>query len=96
MRLSKYAAYNTYHHCEQCHQYMGFHPHYQVGRWPPGTRAAPHHASHLGSTWGQERDEDLRMTVFTSSACFTRFLIMIQSGQRVLDIVRETEVYKRM
>ena len=31
MRLSKYAAYNTYHHCEQCHQYMGFHPHYQVG-----------------------------------------------------------------
>lgn len=31
MRLSKYAAYNTYHHCEQCQQYMGFHPHYQVG-----------------------------------------------------------------
>ncbi|KAL6055673.1 hypothetical protein STEG23_034235, partial [Scotinomys teguina] len=30
MRLSKYAAYNTYHHCEQCHQYMGFHPHYQL------------------------------------------------------------------
>lgn len=36
MRLSKYAAYNTYHHCEQCHQYMGFHPRYQVGRWPLG------------------------------------------------------------
>lgn len=48
MRLSKYAAYNTYHHCEQCHQYMGFHPHYQVGRRPPGTRAAPHHVSRLG------------------------------------------------
>lgn len=32
MRLSKYAAYNTYHHCEHCHQYMGFHPRYQVGR----------------------------------------------------------------
>ena len=32
MRLSKYAAYNTYHHCEQCHHYMGFHPRYQVGR----------------------------------------------------------------
>lgn len=30
MRLSKYAAYNTYHHCEQCHQYMGFNPTYQV------------------------------------------------------------------
>ncbi|XP_005995991.1 protein GREB1 [Latimeria chalumnae] len=29
MRLSKYAAYNTYHHCEQCHQYMGFSPRYQ-------------------------------------------------------------------
>uniref|UniRef100_A0A9J8B0R3 Growth regulating estrogen receptor binding 1 n=1 Tax=Cyprinus carpio carpio TaxID=630221 RepID=A0A9J8B0R3_CYPCA len=22
IKLSKYAAYNTYHHCEQCHQYM--------------------------------------------------------------------------
>uniref|UniRef100_A0A8D1KI90 Growth regulating estrogen receptor binding 1 n=1 Tax=Sus scrofa TaxID=9823 RepID=A0A8D1KI90_PIG len=30
MRLSKYAAYNTYHHCEQCHQYMGSHPRYQL------------------------------------------------------------------
>ncbi|XP_062066115.1 protein GREB1 isoform X2 [Lepus europaeus] len=30
MRLSKYAAYDTYHHCEQCHQYMGFHPRYQL------------------------------------------------------------------
>uniref|UniRef100_A0A4W3I601 Growth regulating estrogen receptor binding 1 n=1 Tax=Callorhinchus milii TaxID=7868 RepID=A0A4W3I601_CALMI len=29
MRLSKYAAYNTYHHCEQCHEYMGFNPRYQ-------------------------------------------------------------------
>ncbi|XP_070284475.1 protein GREB1 [Myotis yumanensis] len=29
-RLSKYAAHNTYHHCEQCHQYMGFHPRYQL------------------------------------------------------------------
>ncbi|XP_010000015.1 PREDICTED: protein GREB1 [Chaetura pelagica] len=30
MRLSKYAAYNTYHHCEQCHHYMGFNPRYQL------------------------------------------------------------------
>ncbi|XP_059516506.1 protein GREB1 [Myotis daubentonii] len=30
MRLSKYAAHNTYHHCEQCHQYMGFHPRHQL------------------------------------------------------------------
>ncbi|XP_015207603.2 protein GREB1 isoform X2 [Lepisosteus oculatus] len=30
MKLSKYAAYNTYHHCEQCHQYMGFNPRYQL------------------------------------------------------------------
>ncbi|XP_072491340.1 protein GREB1 isoform X2 [Notamacropus eugenii] len=30
MRLSKYAAYNTYHHCEQCHQYLGFNPRYQL------------------------------------------------------------------
>lgn len=24
MMLTKYAAYNTFHHCEQCHQYMDF------------------------------------------------------------------------
>ncbi|KAM8877777.1 LOW QUALITY PROTEIN: protein GREB1 [Synchiropus picturatus] len=30
IKLSKYAAYNTYHHCEQCHQYLGFHPRYQM------------------------------------------------------------------
>ncbi len=30
IKLSKYAAYNTYHHCEQCHQYLGFNPRYQV------------------------------------------------------------------
>ncbi|XP_041109472.1 protein GREB1-like isoform X2 [Polyodon spathula] len=30
MRLSKYAAYNTYHHCEQCHQYMGLTPRHQL------------------------------------------------------------------
>uniref|UniRef100_A0A8C9WAS2 Growth regulating estrogen receptor binding 1 n=1 Tax=Scleropages formosus TaxID=113540 RepID=A0A8C9WAS2_SCLFO len=30
IKLSKYAAYNTYHHCEQCHQYMGFSPRYQL------------------------------------------------------------------
>ncbi|KFO31197.1 Protein GREB1 [Fukomys damarensis] len=29
MRLSKYAAHNTYHHCEQCQHYMGSHPRYQ-------------------------------------------------------------------
>lgn len=32
IKLSKYAAYNTYHHCEQCHQYLGFNPRYQVGQ----------------------------------------------------------------
>ncbi|TRY59661.1 hypothetical protein DNTS_027402 [Danionella cerebrum] len=26
----KAEAYNTYHHCEQCHQYMGFSPQYQL------------------------------------------------------------------
>lgn len=30
IKLSKYAAYNTYHHCEQCHQYLGFNSRYQV------------------------------------------------------------------
>ncbi|XP_064195360.1 protein GREB1 isoform X2 [Anguilla rostrata] len=30
IKLSKYAAYNTYHHCEQCHQYMGSSPRYQL------------------------------------------------------------------
>ncbi|XP_046887358.1 LOW QUALITY PROTEIN: protein GREB1 [Hypomesus transpacificus] len=30
IKLSKYAAYNTYHHCEQCHLYMGFSPRYQM------------------------------------------------------------------
>uniref|UniRef100_A0A674EL64 Growth regulating estrogen receptor binding 1 n=1 Tax=Salmo trutta TaxID=8032 RepID=A0A674EL64_SALTR len=30
IKLSKYAAYNTYHHCEQCHQYMAFNPGYQM------------------------------------------------------------------
>ncbi|XP_034153100.1 protein GREB1 isoform X2 [Esox lucius] len=30
IKLSKYAAYNTYHHCELCHQYMGFNPTYQM------------------------------------------------------------------
>ncbi|XP_037668597.1 protein GREB1 [Choloepus didactylus] len=30
VRLSKYAAHNTYHHCGQCHQYMGFHPRCQL------------------------------------------------------------------
>uniref|UniRef100_A0A8C2FWE2 Growth regulating estrogen receptor binding 1 n=1 Tax=Cyprinus carpio TaxID=7962 RepID=A0A8C2FWE2_CYPCA len=30
IKLSKYAAYNTYHHCEQCHQYMGFNPQFQL------------------------------------------------------------------
>ncbi|XP_066453282.1 protein GREB1 [Eleutherodactylus coqui] len=30
MRLSKYASYNTYHHCEQCHQYMGYNSRFQM------------------------------------------------------------------
>lgn len=32
IKLSKYAAYNTYHHCEQCQQYLGFNPRYQVSQ----------------------------------------------------------------
>ncbi|KAM6979895.1 LOW QUALITY PROTEIN: protein GREB1 [Aplochiton taeniatus] len=30
IKLSKFAAYNTYHHCEQCQQYIGFNPRYQM------------------------------------------------------------------
>ncbi|NXA33002.1 GRB1L protein, partial [Eudromia elegans] len=30
MMLTKYAAYNTFHHCEQCHQYMDINPATQV------------------------------------------------------------------
>ncbi|XP_054840526.1 GREB1-like protein isoform X3 [Eublepharis macularius] len=30
MMLTKYAAYNTFHHCEQCHQYMDINPSAQV------------------------------------------------------------------
>ncbi|EOB08782.1 GREB1-like protein, partial [Anas platyrhynchos] len=30
MMLTKYAAYNTFHHCEQCHQYMDTNPAAQV------------------------------------------------------------------
>uniref|UniRef100_A0A8B9P6I2 GREB1 like retinoic acid receptor coactivator n=1 Tax=Apteryx owenii TaxID=8824 RepID=A0A8B9P6I2_APTOW len=30
MMLTKYAAYNTFHHCEQCHQYMDINPAAQV------------------------------------------------------------------
>lgn len=30
MMLTKYAAYNTFHHCEQCQQYMDFTPTSQV------------------------------------------------------------------
>ncbi|XP_036080524.1 protein GREB1 isoform X5 [Rousettus aegyptiacus] len=30
MRLSKYAAHDTYHHCEQCQQYLGFRPRGQL------------------------------------------------------------------
>ncbi|XP_050004776.1 GREB1-like protein isoform X4 [Alexandromys fortis] len=30
MMLTKYAAYNTFHHCEQCHQYMDFTPTSQI------------------------------------------------------------------
>lgn len=29
--LTKYAAYNTFHHCEQCHQYMDINSAAQVG-----------------------------------------------------------------
>lgn len=60
MRLSKFAAHNTYHHCEQCHQYMGFHPRCQVGRsprqplrWTPaGTSTALGYVLHLGQHLG--------------------------------------------
>lgn len=34
MMLTKYAAYNTFHHCEQCHQYMDFTPNSQVQPLP--------------------------------------------------------------
>lgn len=36
MMLTKYAAYNTFHHCEQCHQYMDFTSASQVSPspWP--------------------------------------------------------------
>lgn len=37
MMLTKYAAYNTFHHCEQCHQYMDFTSASQVS---PVTRAS--------------------------------------------------------
>uniref|UniRef100_A0A8B9FJP0 GREB1 like retinoic acid receptor coactivator n=1 Tax=Amazona collaria TaxID=241587 RepID=A0A8B9FJP0_9PSIT len=30
MMLTKYAAYNTFHHCEQCHQYMDINPAVQI------------------------------------------------------------------
>ncbi|KAM6135439.1 GREB1-like protein isoform 3-T3 [Pterocles gutturalis] len=30
MMLTKYAAYNTFHHCEQCHQYMDINPATQI------------------------------------------------------------------
>ncbi|NXS59364.1 GRB1L protein, partial [Brachypteracias leptosomus] len=30
MMLTKYAAYNTFHHCEQCHQYMDINPSAQI------------------------------------------------------------------
>nr|XP_033789817.1 LOW QUALITY PROTEIN: GREB1-like protein [Geotrypetes seraphini] len=30
MMLTKYAAYNTFHHCEQCHQYMDINPSAQM------------------------------------------------------------------
>nr|XP_057945657.1 protein GREB1 isoform X2 [Doryrhamphus excisus] len=30
IKLSKYAAFNTYHHCEHCHLYLGFNPRYQM------------------------------------------------------------------
>ncbi|KFQ09967.1 GREB1-like [Haliaeetus albicilla] len=30
MMLTKYAAYNTFHHCEQCHQYMDINPAAQI------------------------------------------------------------------
>ncbi|XP_077208750.1 GREB1-like protein isoform X4 [Paroedura picta] len=30
MMLTKYAAYNTFHHCEQCHQYMDINPSVQM------------------------------------------------------------------
>lgn len=41
IKLSKYAAYNTYHHCEQCHQYLGFNPRYQVSHDHSTSALAP-------------------------------------------------------
>ncbi|XP_071457444.1 protein GREB1 isoform X5 [Marmota flaviventris] len=56
MRLSKYAAYNTYHHCEQCHQYMGFHPRYQERRSSstsssPSPRSTTLSSANLEASW---------------------------------------------
>ncbi|XP_078204635.1 protein GREB1 isoform X4 [Callithrix jacchus] len=56
MRLSKYAAYNTYHHCEQCHQYMGFHPRYQERRSSctsssPSPRSTTLSSADLEASW---------------------------------------------
>lgn len=42
MMLTQYAAYNTFHHCEQCHQYMDFTPASQVQPLPsPASSVAP-------------------------------------------------------
>uniref|UniRef100_A0A480ZFI0 Protein GREB1 isoform X1 n=1 Tax=Sus scrofa TaxID=9823 RepID=A0A480ZFI0_PIG len=56
MRLSKYAAYNTYHHCEQCHQYMGSHPRYQERKSSstsssPSPRSTTSSSANPGASW---------------------------------------------
>ncbi|KAM5157430.1 GREB1-like protein [Mantella aurantiaca] len=48
MMLTKYASYNTFHHCEQCHQYM------DVGSASPVTESAIHAFTFSSSMLGEE------------------------------------------
>ena len=41
MMLTQYAAYNTFHHCEQCQQYMAFTPASQVQPLPLPAHCGP-------------------------------------------------------
>lgn len=48
MMLTKYAAYNTFHHCEQCHQYMEFAAASQVPSTGHPGAGAPREAGWVG------------------------------------------------
>lgn len=49
MMLTKYAAYNTFHHCEQCHQYMDITPAAQVGVRASLSCGLFRHSTHSGA-----------------------------------------------